>query len=382
MEWVFWIGIAGAFYSYLVYPLLLAAMPWRPTRNSGLESPLPEQVAPPRVTVVITAYNESARIETKIANTLELIPPAGGLEILVASDASSDDTDQKVGRFAPAGVRLVRAPERQGKEYAQQLAIAASSGDILVFTDVATAVQPDAVARIVRTFSDPRIGAVSSEDRLMAPDGQPAGEGAYVRYEMWLRGLESRVGSLVGLSGSLFAARREVCADWDVRIPSDFNVALNCVRRGYRAVTDPDLLGFYPDANDAGKEYRRKLRTVIRGIAAMVRRREMLNPLRYPLFAFQLFSHKLMRWAVPWFLLTALAANMALAGDGLVYGVTLAAQLLIYATVALAALYPPLRDNRLARIPFFFVQVNLAVAHATVAYLSGSRVTVWEPTRR
>src|SRR5690606_37149604 len=144
---------------------------------------------------------------------------------------------------ADRGVRLVRAVQRQGKEWAQLLAVRAAQGEILGFSDVATMIRADALRRLAGDFADPKVGAVSSEDRFVAPGGQLVGEGLYVRYEMWLRRLESGAAGLVGLSGSFFAARREVCEQWDVLASSDFNTALNSVRRGYIAISDPPLLG-------------------------------------------------------------------------------------------------------------------------------------------
>src|SRR5690606_38377501 len=132
---------------------------------------------------------------------------------------------------------------------------------------------------------------------------------------------------------SFFAARREVCLDWDVLVPSDFNAALNCVRHGYIAVTEPTLLGFYPAIQDEDQEYQRKLRTVLRGITGLMRRLDVLNPLRYGLFSFQVFSHKLMRWLVPWFLLLLLVASARLAREHAIYALALAGQLAFYLLV-------------------------------------------------
>src|SRR6185295_5842814 len=159
-------------------------------------------------------------------------------------DCSTDDTDAIVLAYGQ-GVRLVRSPERLGKESAQRLALLEASGDILVFSDVATALAPDAVSTIVRNFADPTVGCVSSVDKFVDADGRVSGEGAYVRYEMFLRALETRVNSLVGLSGSFFAARREVCQRWSADRQSDFNTLLNAVEMGLRGVLDVQSAGYY-----------------------------------------------------------------------------------------------------------------------------------------
>lgn len=375
MKVLFWIGLFGALYSYFLYPLLLLLL----TRR---RQPQPPPARLPTMSLIVTAHNEAQRIRAKLENCLELDYPSERLEILVASDASTDGTDEVVASYADRGVRLVRAEERRGKEWAQLLAVRAARGDILVFSDVATLIAADGLRQLASSFADPQVGAVSSEDRFLAPDGQVVGEGLYVRYEMWLRRLESGAAGLVGLSGSFFAARRDVCEDWDVLAPSDFNTALSSVRQGYVAITDPQLLGFYPAIQDESREYQRKLRTVLRGITGLMRQPGVLNPLRYGLFSFQVFSHKLMRWLVPWFLLLLLLASVSLAAEHWFYSLALAGQLAFYLLVMGGAVSARLRQRSWVKVPYFFVQVNIAIAHASIDFLRGKRVTVWQPSKR
>jgi glycosyltransferase involved in cell wall biosynthesis len=334
------------------------------------------------MTLIVTAHNEAHRIRDKLENCLGLDYPPERREILVASDASDDGTDQIAAEYADRGVRVVRAAERRGKEWAQLLAVRAAQGEILVFSDVATMIAPDALRRLAADFADPGVGAVSSEDRFVAPDGRIVGEGLYVRYEMWLRRLESGASGLVGLSGSFFAARREVCQDWDVLAPSDFNTALNSVRKGYVAISDPELLGYYPAIKDESREYQRKLRTVLRGITGLMRQPAVLNPLRFGFFSVQVCSHKLMRWLVPWFLLLLLGTSIGLAAGHWFYSLALAGQCAFYLLVVGGAASARLRRHSLVKVPYFFVQVNVAIAHALVAFLCGKRITVWQPSKR
>ncbi len=375
MEIIFAISLIGIIYSYGLYPVVLLFLP---DRNGGRTNV--ERL--PIVSIIITAHNEQTRIDKKLENTLAIDYPPERRDILVASDASTDSTDDVVRRYIDEGhpIALVRAGERKGKEHAQGLAIAKARGDILVFTDVSTIIPPDALHALVDNFVDPGVGAVSSEDRFITADGSLAGEGAYVRYEMWLRALESRKAGLVGLSGSFFAARREVCEPWDIYVPSDFNTALNCARKGYVAVSDPRVLGFYPNISDERREYARKVRTVTRGLAGLARHAEVLNPFKYGLFAFQVWSHKVMRWAVPWFMLLALISLWMLAPRHWLYAAAFVTQVALYGLALIArgrTAMPPL-----LKIPYFFVQVNMAIAHATLAFLFGKRVTVWEPSKR
>jgi glycosyltransferase involved in cell wall biosynthesis len=376
MKIIFWLCLIGVCYSYFLYPMLLLVLPNRKRKAKGADEYLPS------LTVIITAHNEETRIADKLRNTLALDYPKESLEILVASDASNDNTDSIVKQFEVEGVKLVRAEERKGKEYAQWQAIKAAQGEILVFSDVATQIQADTLKALVKQFSDEQVGALSSEDRFISEDGAIVGEGAYVGYEMWLRKLESRVGGLVGLSGSFFAARKNICQDWDINVPSDFNTALNCARQGYVAVSDPSVVGYYKDVKQGKGEYGRKFRTIVRGISAVARKPEILSPFKIGIFAFQVWSHKIMRWAVPWFLVGLFIVSVFLASQGWFYQFLLLAQVLFYGLVLTGAFVEQLRDQVFVRIPYYFVQVNIAIAHATVAYLLGKRIVTWTPTKR
>jgi cellulose synthase/poly-beta-1,6-N-acetylglucosamine synthase-like glycosyltransferase len=373
MKWFFWVCAAGAVYSYLIYPLLLMLVP---KRSPGARA---EGFAP-LVTLVIACRNEEKRLRSKIQNALATLYPAR--EILVASDASDDGSDAIVAGFRDAGVTLVRSPERRGKEHAQGLAVARARGDIVVFTDAGTDLPPESIDEIVESFRDPQVGAVSSEDRFVSADGRTVGEGAYVRYEMWLRQIESRRRGLVGMSGSFFAVRRSILTGWDPAIPSDFACALMSVRAGYIAVANARVQGIYKDVADAGAEYGRKVRTAIRGMAAVATLAEVLNPFRYGVFSFQVWSHKVMRWMVPWFLLGLFVASWRLVDAGLFYRVAFWLQCAGYGAVLLAHWLPALRAFAPLRLGYYFVQVNVALAAAAVQLAAGKRVVVWNPSAR
>jgi glycosyltransferase involved in cell wall biosynthesis len=375
LQIAFWLLLTAAVYSYFVYPLLLRAM----TGAQPMERQ-PVRPVPVSLSLVITAYNEAGRIREKLDNSLKIDYP--GLEILIASDCSSDATDAIVGEYSDRGVRLVRADQRLGKENAQRCAIAETTGEVVVFSDVATQVPIDALQKLSAYFANPAVGAVSSEDRFISSDGTVAGEGAYVKYEMWLRQMESKVAGLVGLSGSFFAARKTVCALWDIHSPSDFNTALNCARLGLRAVTAPDVLGYYKDLKDPGKEYQRKVRTVLRGITAIVRHPDVLNVFRFGLFSLQVWSHKVMRWGVPWFLVLLFAVSAVLAQTGALYLLAFIAQLGFYGIAFAAHVSESVRGNALVRIVYFFVQANIAIADACIRFAFGKRMTTWQPSAR
>jgi cellulose synthase/poly-beta-1,6-N-acetylglucosamine synthase-like glycosyltransferase len=376
MEYVFWLSLFAATYSYAAYPAILLLLPKRSPDSASNAS------AHPIVSIIITAHNEAARIGQKITNTLAVRYPAGRREILVASDASTDATEEIAGTFEKDGVRVIRSDSRRGKEYAQLLAIGKAGGEILIFTDVGTSIPPDAVSMMVENFADQRIGAVSSEDRFVTQDGRMTGENLYVKFEMWLRALESSVNSLVGVSGSFFGARRIACQDWRTDIPSDFSVALNCYRLGYIAVSDPRVVGHYQDVKDERTEYRRKVRTAVRGMAALWAHRGVLNPVRFGFYSFQVWSHKVFRWLLPWFLILLFTSSTALAGQHAFYLAAWAAQVCLYSIAASACLLRTLRKSPLARFPYFFVLINVAAAHAALAFVAGKRFTIWTPTER
>ncbi|MAM88065.1 MAG: glycosyl transferase [unclassified Hahellaceae] len=381
---LFWLGVLGTLYSYFLYPpilMMLGARASQPGGSQATRSALTHATdALPSVSMVITAHNEESKIAQKIENSLALDKTGVDFELIVASDFSTDGTDAIVESYASQGVRLVRADQHLGKEYAQLCAIKASLGEIIVFSDVATELPADSLQKLLPYFADGEVGAISSEDRFISSSGEVAGEGAYVKYEMWLRSLESRVAGLVGLSGSFFAARRSICDQWDIQSPSDFNTALNSARSGLKAISCPDVLGYYPNIKDETKEYKRKLRTAIRGMTALARHPEVLNPGKFGLFSFQVFSHKLMRWAVPWFMLMTFVANLFLLNKPF-YMLTFVLQIAFYGAALAAHNKPELRKGGL-KILYFFCQVNLALADAAVQFIKGTRMTTWQPSKR
>jgi len=374
------ISLTGALYSYFIYPLLLITLPKK--NHFTISSSDSNENQLPFLTLIITAYNEESSIRNKIQNTLDTDYPKNKREILVASDGSTDKTNKYVTEFSDYGVRLIEVKERKGKENAQLAAINEAKGDILIFSDVATEIPKEAIKRIAVTFENKKIGALSSEDRFITENGEIAGEGAYVKYEMWLRRLEAKVKSLVGLSGSFFACRKVICANWDINVPSDFNTALNCISMDYVAVSHPGVLGYYPNLKDESKEYQRKLRTVIRGMAAIVQKPSVLNPFKFGLFAFEVFSHKIMRWLVPWFQISLFFSNLLVWQTHVIFTLLLTGQIVFYTLALIGWLFKPARGNTLFKIPFFFMQVNIAIAHASLQFLLGKRITKWEPSKR
>jgi len=381
VELLFWGSAILILYPYLGYPLvlmLLARLAPRPIRRGAQE---------PTCTLIITAYNEIANIRAKLDNALALDYPADRLQIIVASDCSDDGTDQVVREYAERGIELVATGSRGGKVAAQNAALERATGEILVFSDARIQLSPESLRAMMADFGDPEVGCVSSTDRVVqgaadATDAGPAGEGVYVRYEMWLRELESVSGTLIGASGSFYAVRRSLAGVWDAKLTRDFLTPLKVVEAGYRAVPEPQAIGTYHALDEPEAEFRRKVRTVMRGMAVLFHMRVLLNPLRHPGVALRLWSHKVLRWTVPFFLVVLLGASIALSGHDRFYAVAAAAQLAFYALAVAGFVNRRLEARALFRLPLFFAAVNLSILMAWMRFAQGSRQVTWESTRR
>lgn len=372
----FWLSVTLVFWAYIGYPLflwLLALVYTRPIRRQDWTPP---------VTIVITAYNEERRIRQKLENTLALDYPPELLEIIVVSDASTDRTEAIVGEFAPQGVKLLVIAERHGKHYGQGRGIQLAANELVVLTDATTFLADDSVRMIVRSYADPTVGVVSGEDKPNDFDGTSAGEGAYVRYEMKLRWLENKVGALVGASGCFFSLRKSLTKTWVDDMSSDFYMPLVARLNGYRAVVDHDALAYYTVLANPGKEFERKVRTVVHGFEVFFLFFQAANPFRTGIFAVQLWSHKMARWLVPVALIVTFCANLFLWNAGWFYQATMVAQSLFYGLALLGYLVPVLQKSPPVKIPLFFVMVNWSILVAWFKYLTGQKYVVWDATKR
>lgn len=374
----FWLITALVVYVYFGYPLLLAIA-------SRIVGPPPARAAStdPTVTLIISAFNEADCIEAKIENSLALDYPREKIDILVVSDASDDGTDDIVKRFENRGVRLLRMGQRSGKTLGLNAAAADSESDILVFSDANAMYRPDAVKRLAENFSDARIGAAIGESTYESPEtASGQSESAYWRYEIAIKTMETRLGSVVGGDGAIYAVRRSLYDPMSADALSDFVNPLNVVNAGYRCVYEPAAVSYEDAADSFRKEYRRKVRIVNRAWRAMMKMTYMLNPFRHGWFSLKLWSHKLLRWLVPFFLLAIFALNLLLLDAGPIYVVTLGAQLVFYALAFAGYL---LRENAsqpfVLRVPFYFCLVNIAAAVGIAESLIGKSYTTWATAR-
>ena len=320
---VFWASAAALAWTHVAYPLaaaLLARVTRRRVRRGEHE---------PSVAVIVAAYNEEAVIERRLENLLALDYPAERLELIVASDASTDRTHELVERFGPR-VKLV-VNERGGKVAAQNRAVRETGAEVVAFSDANATWAPDALRRLVANFADPEVAYVCGRLRLERADGSNR-EGLYWRYELWLREQESLLGSVTGGNGSIYAVRREDYVEVDPRFGHDLSFPYLMVQRGRRAVYDASAHAFEKPTPSNETEYRRKVR-MFEHCWLITLRGRMLRRLG-PLYLLEIVSHRVLRYASGPLHLVLLAANVALLAEGFVYWVALAAQLLLLAAAA------------------------------------------------
>ncbi len=376
--WLFWVCLAVGFYPYVGYPLCVAVL--------RMLRPRPIRAAPitPSVTVVISAYNEAAHIEATVRNKLAQDYPRELLQVLVASDGSTDATDAVLRAIAQQEPRVAffRQEPRSGKTAALNRLIEKSAGEIIVFADANSMYRPDTVRRLVAPFADPDVGYVTGRMLYVDQHGSLVGDGcsAYMRYENILRGLETAVGSIVGVDGGVDAVRRELYRPMNADQLPDLVLPLNVIEQGRRVVFAPEAILEEETLSTQSAEYQMRVRVALRAFWAMRDKSALLNPFAYPLFSWQLASHKLLRYLS--FLPLALAAvlNWWLLPAGWPYDLLALGQCLAVLLIALAALGPQsLRGFGPARYAYYFLLLNWASAVAFTRFLRGEKQVLWQP---
>jgi cellulose synthase/poly-beta-1,6-N-acetylglucosamine synthase-like glycosyltransferase len=354
---IFWICVALLVYTHAGYPLLLALL------SRTRMSPVWRGVTPlPRVTLVVAAHNEGSVIERKIANARVLAYPS--LEIIVASDGSTDDTVAKA-----AAADIVLDLPRGGKIRAQDAAVERASGEIVAFSDANSFWEPDALQRLVAPFADPKIGYVCGQVRFTNDSGDNQ-EGVYWRYEMWLRAMESRLAGVTGGNGAIYAVRRDAYIQVDPRMGHDLSFPFNMVKRGWKPVYAPDARAEEKMVPSIDGEFRRK-RRMQSHMWPIVLRGGLLGLRGYsPLYALEVYSHRVLRYLTPLLHVVAFLTNIALLDDGLVYVVTLAAQ----CALLLGALVPA-GPFRIAR---YYVAMTAAIGLAFFDWLRSGTPAGWD----
>jgi cellulose synthase/poly-beta-1,6-N-acetylglucosamine synthase-like glycosyltransferase len=355
----FWGSLGALAWTHAGYPLAAAALArLRP-------KPVAKRELEPPVTLIVAAHDEEAVIEERLVNLLALDYPPGKLELVVASDASTDRTDILVATVAAREprVRLLTCP-REGKVAAQDRAVRATDGEILAFTDANIRWRPDALRRLVRSFADPHVAYVCGHHFYTEPEGTNR-EGVYSRYESWLRLNESRLGSITGGMGPIYAVRRDDYVELDPRFGHDLALPYLLVQRGRRAVVEPEAVAWEKPARDLADEYRRKVRMFEQCWLIVLRGGMLRGPGTG--YRVQLLSHRHLRYASGALHLVLLASSFALRRSGRPYRLALGAQL---ALLADAGARPGL--------PRYYALVTWATVPALVNYLRAGVSPVWD----
>jgi cellulose synthase/poly-beta-1,6-N-acetylglucosamine synthase-like glycosyltransferase len=369
-------------YAYAIYPLLLHVV--------GKRRPQPTPAEPttwPTVSILVAAYNAERTIRGTLEQLLAIDYPGERAQLLVTSDASTDGTDEVVRALAPRGVELHRIAARAGKTVAENSVAPLLRGEIVVNVDASAHVPPESIKALVRHFADPTIGAVSgravSVPATAGVTNGGSGDAAYYGYDMWVRSRESRLGAVVGATGALHAVRRELFVALPPHVTRDFASPLIAHERGYRSVIEYAAVFYVRQTPSLGREYRRKLRTMVRGLDTLYAFRHLMNPARHGWFAVMLASHKLCRWLV--FLTAPLAAIGALLLAVEWWPARLAvAGLIVASLVGVAALLWPARRRMPALLALcgYVVVGGAAGAMAWRRFFRGEHMATWEPTGR
>ncbi len=377
-EFWFWLSLGLGLYPYVGYPIcvfLLRIFYTRPPRAALIT---------PRVTVVISAYNEASHIEETVLNKLNQDYPEGLLDVLVASDGSTDETDAVLTRLAQAHPRLrvFRQEPRSGKTAALNHLVSHATGDIVVFADANSMYQKNAVRELVSAFADQDVGYASGRMLYVDPHGSLVGDGcsAYMRYENTLRAWETTIGSIVGVDGGVDAVRRSLYRPMRPDQLPDLVQPLDIVEHGHRVVYVPSAILEEETLSGQSAEYRMRVRVALRAFWALSDKRALLNPLRFPLFSWQLWSHKVLRYLsfVP--LAGAAILNWVLITRHEIYLALATGQIFAAFVVLLAALGPrEVREFGPIRYVFYFLLLNWASAVAFGRFLRGEKQVLWQP---
>ncbi len=376
-EVVFWLSFATFIYVYVGYPFLLAIIAaFMPSRR-------PKTDFTPKLSILIAAYNEEASIGRKIQQTLALDYPSDLVEIIVLSDGSTDRTDAIVKSFRDPRVRLLHLSGRKGKTNAQNEGMKTARGDVLIFSDATTVYHPQALRYLASNYADPKVGAVSGRYQYFDLAGKsPTGLGtiAFWNYENFIKMMQSRIRTISGCCGCIYSIRREVYTPLAPEVISDLVQPLHVIRRGYRVVFEDRALAYEKTTQTTSEEFSMRVRVVTRGIRGLLSVPTLLEPWRFGWISFQLWSHKILRWLVPFFLLAILGANLFLAQHPF-YRLLLPAQSLFYAMTVFGLLFPLQRLWKPLGIPLYFCTLNAAAFLSVIEVIRGKKYVVWETVR-
>jgi len=375
-EVVFWVAAVFLFYLYAGYPVILFVS------GLGRRKKSPAVNFEPTVSLVIAAHNEEVVIREKIENSLSLDYPPDRLEILVASDASTDGTNAIVKEYCDRGVRLMVREKREGKTSVLNAACPLAKGEILVLSDANGMFRSDAIRKLARCFADPGVGCVSGALRYIDSSRRTSDEGEsfFLRYDAWIKKMESRLGTVIGAFGGIFAFRRDLFESMDPMLSNDLEIPLQILRRGYKVLYEEEAVCLEPASPRVGIQFQRHARISARAFYGAMRWiRCLLNPFR-PLILFQFVSKKILRWLSPFFLFALLGTPFFI--DGLFYQALRFVYLLFLLTAAAGGIPYWVGNSRpVISLPFYFIVGNLAVLWGFVKFLTQSQGPTWAVAR-
>jgi cellulose synthase/poly-beta-1,6-N-acetylglucosamine synthase-like glycosyltransferase len=378
---LFWAAVVLIVYTYIGFPLgvVLRGLFWgRPYKHEELTTA-------PFVSIVISAYNEASSIGAKLDNILSLEYPRDCLEVIIASDGSTDGTDAIVKQYTEYGVKLLSL-SRVGKAAALNTAVNAASGEIVVFSDANSIYRTDAIQQLVRPFGDPKVGGVAGNQvyrREGSGGSSTDGERAYWNFDRMLKQYQGKSGNTLAATGAIYAIRRSLFEPIPDGVSDDLFTSTGIIVRKYRLIFAPKAIAFEPVAATSQVEFGRKVRVIMRSWKAFFFRRELLNPFRYKYYAIQLFSHKILRYLMVFPLLTLLFVSPFLWNAGFLYQMATIAQAVFYTCAVVGLLLNGTRFGRkkIFTIPFYFCMVNAASLVAMIKVLRGHQIKHWEPQR-
>ena len=376
MELFFWLSSILILYIYVGYPILLKFLPKR------VSAQVSEENISPSITVIIPAFNEAASIESTIKNKLEQHYPAELIQVIVISDESEDATDEIVNQIAlnDHRVSLIRQSPRQGKTAGLNLAIPQAKGEIIIFSDANSHYHPDAIQQLVNCFKDDSVGYVTGKMVYVNTDGSLNGDGcsAYMKYENYMRALETQTSSIVGVDGGIDAIRKSLYQPMNADQLPDFVLPLKVITQGKRVVYCETALLNEESLSSSQKEFRMRVRVSLRAYWAMYDMKHLFNPSEYGLFTLQLISHKLLRYLAFIPLIMAFVANGLITGDSVFYSTTFLLQIIFYGAAAFVALNDGTK-NKFLGLAHYFCLINIASAMAFFKFVKGEKIVLWKP---
>jgi cellulose synthase/poly-beta-1,6-N-acetylglucosamine synthase-like glycosyltransferase len=380
MKLAFWLSLVSLIYVYAGFPLLVMIVGVVRRRR------VRKQPITPSLSLIVAAYNEAGVIKAKLDNALALDYPRNRLEIIVASDGSTDATEAIVYGYLPKGVRLLSLA-RRGKIHALNHATALATGEMLVFSDANTMFHPNALRKLAANFADPEVGGVAGNTGYVVKPGSQSssyGEKLYWRYDTWLKELESQTGNVVAAHGGMYALRRDLYSPLaSAAVTDDFAISTAVIVQGYRLVFEREACAYEVAVAHAGREFGRKVRLMTRGLRAVILRKALLNPFRYGFYSLVLFSHKILRRLLPFALLFLFIGSIDLSTSGTLYSAAAVVQACFYSLAAAGYLLKHVSagKRKILYIPFFYCLANTAALVAIIKLVTGHKVELWQPQR-